>query len=57
MIRTVFEFWDTTRLLRDTERSIADIATSCGFCEHSAFTRAFHAETGTTPKEFHYREF
>jgi AraC-like DNA-binding protein len=39
-------------LLRDTDQSIADIALACGFCDHSAFTRAYHSATGQTPREF-----
>ncbi|MCE9561503.1 MAG: AraC family transcriptional regulator [Planctomycetes bacterium] len=38
-----------SRLLRETDQSIADIALSCGFYDHSAFTRAFGKVTGTTP--------
>lgn len=44
-----------SRLLRETERSIAEIAHECGFCDHSAFTRAFRAVTGVTPTEFRPR--
>ncbi len=38
-----------SRLLRETDNSVADIALSCGFYDHSAFTRAFRKVTGTTP--------
>ena len=38
--------------LRDTDRTVADIAHECGFSDHSAFTRAFRAATGVTPTEF-----
>jgi AraC-like DNA-binding protein len=38
--------------LRDTDRTIAEIAHACGFSDHSAFTRAFRAATGVTPTEF-----
>jgi AraC-like DNA-binding protein len=41
-----------SRLLRDTEKSIADIAHACGFYDHSAFTRAFRSATGITPTKF-----
>jgi len=41
-----------SRLLSDTDRSIADIAQACGFCDHSAFTRAFRNATGVTPSAF-----
>ena len=44
-----------SRLLRETARSIADIAHECGFTDHSAFTRAFRAVTGVTPTEFRGR--
>ena len=36
-------------LLRETDKSVAQIALSCGFYDHSAFTRAFRKVTGTTP--------
>jgi PAS domain S-box-containing protein len=38
-----------SRLLRESEQSIASIAQACGFYDHSAFTRAFRKLTGTTP--------
>jgi PAS domain S-box-containing protein len=39
-------------LLRETERSMAEIAFECGFYDHSAFTRAFRAVTDLTPTQF-----
>ena len=41
-----------TRMLRDTNQSVAQIANACGFFDHSAFARAFRASTGATPTEF-----
>jgi AraC-like DNA-binding protein len=41
-----------SRLLRETERAVADIAHACGFYDHSAFTRAFRSATGLTPSQF-----
>lgn len=41
-----------SRLLRDTDRTIAEIALECGFSDHSAFTRAFRAVVGVTPTQF-----
>lgn len=43
-----------SRLLKETDRHIADIALECGFYDHSAFTRAFRTLTGVTPTQ--YRE-
>jgi len=40
------------RPLEETNKSIADIALSCGFTDHSAFTRAFKASTGVTPSVY-----
>jgi AraC-like DNA-binding protein len=40
-----------SRLLRETDVSIAEIALDCGFADHSAFTRAFRAVTGMSPSE------
>ena len=41
-----------SRLLRETDHSVADIALACGFYDHSAFTRTFRAMTGVTPTQF-----
>ena len=41
-----------SRLLRETEQPVAEIALACGFYDHSAFTRAFRAVTGVTPSQF-----
>lgn len=38
-----------SRLLRESDQSVAAIAQACGFYDHSAFTRAFRKLTGTTP--------
>jgi len=39
-------------LLRETNRSISEVAHECGFTDHSAFTRAFRTVTGVTPTQF-----
>ena len=41
-----------SRLLRETNKSIAEIAQSSGFYDHSAFTRAFRSATGVTPSSY-----
>lgn len=41
-----------SRLLRDTDNAVADIALACGFYDHSAFARAFRKITGSTPSQF-----
>lgn len=41
-----------TRLLRESDLSVADIAHRCGFYDHSAFTRKFRSATGMTPTNF-----
>jgi len=41
-----------SRLLRETDRTVAEIALECGFSDHSAFTRAFRAMTSATPTQF-----
>ncbi|MEY4482616.1 MAG: hypothetical protein RL693_68 [Verrucomicrobiota bacterium] len=40
-----------SRLLRETDATVAEIALECGFSDHSAFTRAFRAITGLSPTE------
>ena len=44
-----------SRLLRETDQSVAAIAVACGFYDHSAFTRAFRKLTGKTPTELRLR--
>jgi AraC-like DNA-binding protein len=39
-------------LLHSTDRSLAQIADTCGFCDQSYFTRVFHDVKGVTPKQF-----
>src|SRR5690606_35015842 len=41
-----------SRLLLESDHSIAEIAQACGFYDHSAFTRAFRTATGVTPSEY-----
>lgn len=41
--------------LLETEDSVSAIAQRCGFWDHSAFTRAFRAISGTTPSAFRKR--
>ncbi|HUG68461.1 MAG TPA: helix-turn-helix domain-containing protein [Pirellulaceae bacterium] len=40
------------QLLRETNRSITEIAIACGYSNHSAFTRAFRSASGVTPSRF-----
>jgi len=44
-----------SQLLRETDKSVAEIALLCGFYDHSAFTRAFGKTTGTTPSRLRER--
>ena len=41
-----------SRLLRETDLSVAEVALESGFTDHSAFSRAFRAAIGVTPSEF-----
>jgi AraC-like DNA-binding protein len=41
-------------LLANSERTLADIADRCGFCDQSYFTRVFRDVKGMTPRQ--YRE-
>jgi AraC-like DNA-binding protein len=41
-----------SQMLRETKRSVSEIALDCGFHDHSAFTRAFRTAMGITPTEF-----
>lgn len=41
-----------SRLLRESNAPVANVALDCGFYDHSAFTRAFRSATGVTPTEF-----
>ncbi|MBX3744842.1 MAG: AraC family transcriptional regulator [Verrucomicrobiae bacterium] len=40
------------RLLRETSLVVSEIAHQCGFYDHSAFSRAFHAAMGVTPSAY-----
>ncbi len=42
-------------MLRESNRTISEISLACGFYDHSAFTRAFRAATGSSPSEFRKR--
>lgn len=44
-----------SRLLRETNDSVASIALACGFYDQSAFARAFGKAVGTTPSQFRRR--
>lgn len=41
-----------SRLLKETDASVAEVAVQCGFYDHSAFTRAFRSATGATPTQY-----
>jgi PAS domain S-box-containing protein len=41
-----------SKLLVQGDRSVADIAYACGYCDHSAFTRQFKATVGVSPAVF-----
>lgn len=41
-----------SKLLCNTDMSVAEIAFACGFYDHSAFARAFRNATNATPSEF-----
>ena len=43
---------NAARLLRETDRSIADIADATGFSDQSYFDKRFKRGFGRTPKEF-----
>jgi transcriptional regulator GlxA family with amidase domain len=42
------------KMLRETDRSISEIAIASGFYDHSAFTRAFRTSLGLSPSAFRY---
>lgn len=39
-------------MLRNSNRTVAEIALACGFYDHSAFTRVFRTATGVVPSRF-----
>ena len=41
-----------SRMLASGNDTIADVAQSCGYSDHSAFTRQFRAVAGMTPSAF-----
>lgn len=44
-----------SRMLRDSNQSVAEIAVACGFYDQSAFARAFRRATGVPPSLFRQR--
>ena len=42
----------SAKQLRETDEKIIDIATNCGFNNHSYFTRAFLKKYGLTPAKY-----
>ena len=42
-------------LLARTEKSLAEVANECGFCDQSYFTRVFRKYTGESPGEYQHR--
>jgi AraC-like DNA-binding protein len=43
------------RLLSTTDASITEVAHTCGYADHSAFSRQFRASVGITPTEYRNR--
>jgi AraC family transcriptional regulator len=49
---------DAARLqLRDSQRTLAEVAAACGFSDQSHLTRLFHAAYGVTPARFRRESF
>ena len=42
-------------LLRETELTLGEIASLCGFCNAPYLSNVFHRETGMTPREWRKR--
>ncbi|XZE21542.1 helix-turn-helix domain-containing protein [Pirellulaceae bacterium SH449] len=40
------------RMLKETDLSVSEVAHSCGYYDHSAFSRSFRSTIGLTPSEF-----
>jgi AraC-like DNA-binding protein len=43
---------EASRRLAETGQSVAQVAQSCGYADHSAFTRQFRATAGLSPRDF-----
>lgn len=48
----IVRFENASRLLRETDTKIIDIALGIGYADHAHFTRAFRRISGATPREF-----
>lgn len=49
---TAFRIAEAKRRLVDTDCPVVQVATECGFTDHSNFGRTFRSMTGMSPKEF-----
>jgi AraC-like DNA-binding protein len=52
---THYRIQKSCEMLRETNRSISEIAIACGFQSGSYFTYVFHKELGAIPQEFRRR--
>ncbi len=44
--------WGAKQLLKQTSRSIVEVALLCGFSSHSHLSKQFRQATGTTPSAY-----
>jgi len=49
---THHRIYESSKMLKESNRSIIEIALTCGFQNASYFAQVFHKETGFTPKEY-----
>lgn len=47
---------NATRLLRETDRSVTEIAHACGFYDHAHFSRSFRRITNLSPTDYRSRQ-
>lgn len=47
-----YRIWQASRMLKDTQCRISDIAASCGFQDMSYFTKSFREQMNCTPSQY-----
>jgi len=53
LYHTMLRMDEARRLLRETKRSVVDVALEVGYANPSHFARVFRRETGLSPRDYY----